>query len=420
MISSHFIISFCIIGLAVSFLLDHVLEAVDFVHRRLHGTEIPEEISGMAISKKDLELTCIYEDSKYFSWIPSATVAFALRIVLILSGYYVFIFRNAYGLTESIYLTVILFALLQGIPDFILQLPFSLYNEFVRERKFGFSNMTFSMWCMDLVKSFIVSAIILVPLLLSVSFIVCHFSSSWWLIFATFYLAFSLIVSYVYPTIIAPIFNKFTPLEDGELRERIESLFEKTGFHTSGIFVMDASRRSNHSNAYFTGLGKNKRIVLYDTLLKQLSVDEVLSVLAHELGHCKHHHVTKRLFVMIVLVYASLFLADRVVNLPALYEAFGVDAQEMNSIIRLFGIFLLGLCFEGYSWIFSVLSNISSRRDEFQADSYARNMMGTGEYLVTALIKLNKENMSEISVPKIYSLFNYSHPPLVERIKNLR
>ena len=211
-----------------------------------------------------------------------------------------------------------------------------------------------------------------------------------------------------------------TILEEGEIKERIEKLFAKTGFKTSGIFTMDASRRSNHSNAYFTGFGKNKRIVLYDTLLKQLEPSEIEAVLGHELGHCKKHHIAKRMIVMIPLVFVSLLAASLIAKLPALYSAFGYEPlNNVAPYIQPLGLLFIGLVFEGYGNIVSLVSNFFSRKDEFQADAYSKEMCGTSQPLISALIKLNKENLTELEPPKIYSMFNYSHPPLMERIKAL-
>ena len=180
---------------------------------------------------------------------------------------------------------------------------------------------------------------------------------------------------------------------------------------------MDAQKRSNHSNAYFTGLGKNKRIVLYDTLVNQLTTEEVVAVLAHELGHCKHHHITKRMVITVPLIFAALFAVGVLIKNDSLYAGFGFDPEKGFAALKFVGMFLLGLSFGGFDTIASLISNASSRRDEFQADRYSRDMCGSGTPLSTALIKLNKENLSEIVPPKIYSVFNYSHPPLLERIR---
>jgi STE24 endopeptidase len=239
------------------------------------------------------------------------------------------------------------------------------------------------------------------------------------------YVAFSLVASYIYPVLIAPLFNKFTPLEDGDLKTRLTQLLGKTGFTAKSMFVMDASRRSGHSNAYFTGLGKNKRIVLFDTLIAQLLPEEIEAVLAHELGHYKHKHIVKKLCVMIPLIFAVLFFVFFVSKTPLLCKGFGflpstfelAAGETLPFQMQFLSIFLMGLSFGGFTPLFTLIENASSRRDEFQADAYSAKLCGGGKSLSTALIKLNKENLSEIVPPKIYSVFNYSHPPLLERIR---
>lgn len=406
-------------GAIFNFALNQFLEASDFLYRKKHGKKIPGRLKEF-VNIHELEKTCAYEDAKYFLWITSNILEFILKLVLVMSGFYVFIYEAFVDLTMNIFPTVILFAFVSSIPSFIISLPFSLYREFRIEKKFGFSNMTLKMWFLDLVKSAVLSAVISIPILCAATALIYYFNSFWWILFAAVYLAFSLGISYIYPVLIAPIFNKFTPLPESETKERIEKLFAKTGFKTSGIFTMDASRRSNHSNAYFTGFGKNKRIVLYDTLIKQLEPSEIEAVLGHELGHCKNHHIAKRMIVMIPLVFIMLFAASMIAKIPSLYSAFGYEpAKDAMIYIQPLGLFFIGLIFEGYTYIFSLVSNFFSRKDEFQADAYSKEICGTSMPLVSALVKLNKENLSELEPPKIYSMFNYSHPPLMERIRAL-
>ena len=391
--SNIFVLIF-ICGTLFSFFLDMILERIDFSFRKKHGRELPEILTGY-VDSDTLEKTCRYEDAKYNLWIPS-------NILELLLSYY-------------------LFMILGGIPGALLSIPFSLYSEFGIEKHFGFSNMTFGMWISDLLKGFIINLVIMTPLLLAMIGLFKYASDWWWILLGCIYLAFSIGISIIYPIFIAPIFNKFTPLEDGELKTRLEELLKKCGFKASGLFVMDASRRSGHSNAYFTGFGKSKRVVLYDTLIEQLTVDEIEAVLGHELGHYKHHHILKRMIFMVPGVFAALFIASMLIKLPSLYSGFGFVSVEVVPYQMMFiGVFLLSLVFGELGTIFSPIVNFFSRHDEFQADAFAKKICGTGEPLCTALIKLNKENLSEIQVPKIYSVFNYNHPPLLERISSLR
>ena len=418
-----FVIIF-IAGTLFKFLLDTVLEFIDYKFRQKHGLEIPQELEGH-VDEATLKKTCAYENANYFSSIPYSLLSLALTFALVFSLYFVFSYTKALSTAKgNSYLTILLFALFVSIPSIILSIPFELYDEFKIEKKFGFSNMTFAMWLLDQVKALAIGLILAVPLLLVAVALMNHIEH-WWFFLGSVYIAFSLAVSYIYPVLIAPVFNKFTPLEDGELKERLFKLLEKCGFKASGIFVMDASRRSSHSNAYFTGFGKNKRIVLYDTLIKQLTPEEIEAVLGHELGHFKKHHIIKRMCVTFPLIFAFLFAAWLLIKIPSLYSGFGFKdiADKTTAIpatLQYVGIYLLSLIFGGFSPIFNLVSNTFSRKDEFEADKFAVTTCASGQPLISALIKLNKENLSEIQVPTIYSIFNYNHPPLLERINAIK
>ncbi|MGN0729422.1 M48 family metallopeptidase [Treponema sp.] len=407
-------------GAVFDFASGQFLEAIDFVFRKKHGKKIPARLKEF-INPQETEKICAYENEKYFLWVPLNILEFLLKLALVFSGFYALLFTGLLNRFQNIFAAAIGFAFISQLPNFILGLPFSLFSEFRIEKKFGFSNMTLKTWLGDLAKSAVLSAVLGVPILCAAVALICSFNKIWWLLFALIYLAFSLAVSYVYPIWIAPLFNKFTPLEQGEIKERLENLLARTGFKSNGIFKMDASRRSNHSNAYFTGFGKNKRIVLFDTILSQLEPSEIETVLAHELGHFKKHHITKRLCAMVPLIFISLFISSMAIRLPGLYSTFGFGQAELPVLpqVQLLGLFFFGMTVEGYGRIFALISNFFSRRDEFQADSYSRKLCGSGQPLVSALIKLNKKNLSELEPPKIYSLFNYSHPPLMERINSL-
>ena len=417
--SNIFVLIF-ICGTLFSFFLDMILERIDFSFRKKHGRELPEILTGY-VDSDTLEKTCRYEDAKYNLWIPSNILELLLSYYLVFCGFYPALFEKIWSWTDNSFFAAVLFMILGGIPGALLSIPFSLYSEFGIEKHFGFSNMTFGMWISDLLKGFIINLVIMTPLLLAMIGLFKYASDWWWILLGCIYLAFSIGISIIYPIFIAPIFNKFTPLEDGELKTRLEELLKKCGFKASGLFVMDASRRSGHSNAYFTGFGKSKRVVLYDTLIEQLTVDEIEAVLGHELGHYKHHHILKRMIFMIPGVFAALFIASMLIKLPSLYSGFGFVSMEVVPYQMMFiGVFLLSLVFGELGTIFIPIVNFFSRHDEFQADAFAKKICGTGEPLCTALIKLNKENLSEIQVPKIYSMFNYNHPPLLERISSLR
>ena len=424
--SNLFVIIY-IIGTALSFLLNQILEYADYSFRKKHGMEIPSELSEH-IDSETQKKTCAYEDAKYFLWVPKNILSEALSVVLVFSGFYVWLFESLWSWLGNTYLTALLFSVCAGIPGAVLSLPFDLIREFRIEKKFGFSKMTFKLWLLDSLKSLLVGAVLGIPLMCAAVALLTHASSWWWILLGAIYVAFTFIVSYVYPVLIAPMFNKFTPVEEGELKERLEKLLEKTGFKAKSMFVMDASKRSSHSNAYFTGLGKNKRIVLYDTLIQQLSTDEIEAVLAHELGHYKKKHIIRKQCILIPAIFIMLGALSILVKMPMLYEGFGFKLTVENlSGTGLFsvcapqlmfvGMFFAGLVFEGYTPLAGLIANVASRHDEFEADAFSAQLCESGKPLSTALIKLNKENLSETQVPKIYSVFNYSHPPLLERIR---
>jgi STE24 endopeptidase len=415
--SNIFVIVYCA-GVACSFLLNQWLEYTDFSFRRKHGREIPPELSEY-ITAADQERTCSYENTKYKSSVPESIVTTVFSVFLLFSGFYPWLFTALWSSTGNVYFTTLLFAFFASIPGGVVSVPFELYDEFVVEKKYGFSQMTFRLWLLDRIKADSISVVI-AAFLLSVMTLLLEHTAGWWLVLATVYVGFSLLVSFIYPRFIAPLFNKFTPLEDGVLKDRVTEYLERTGFRASGVFVMDASKRSKHSNAYFTGFGKTKRVVLYDTLVNQLSVDEIGAVLGHELGHYKKHHIIKRFFVIVPLVYVVLFIVSRFISLKSLYTGFGFSADGAEFIhMKFIGMFLLSEAAGHYGFLAELIENFFSRRDEYAADRYAAQLSGTGKPLITALIKLNRENKSEIQPAAIYSIFRYSHPTLMERIKAL-
>lgn len=410
-------------GTALHLCLNWWLEYISWRNRQLHGTEIPQELAGF-VDEQLLIKTCGYKNARYAVWKPQFVLGVILDAGLLLSGVYPRLFLFITGLCPSLYVAMLLFFAVESLPGALLSLPFDLYEEFGIEKRFGFSTMTLKLWIIDELKGLVVSAVLGIPLGALMIWLILHAAGWWWLLIGTVFMAFSLIMSVVYPLWIAPLFNKFSALEEGELKERLSLLLDKAGFAAKGVYVMDASKRSRHSNAYFTGFGKSKRIVLYDTLVSQLTPSEIEAVLAHELGHYKHHHIIKRMCVMIPLVFASLFIAWCIVKLPLLYTGFGfVPAVQNGSVIpywQAMGLFLESSVFSGYSVLTGVVGNYFSRRDEFQADAYAVRLCGGAEPLVTGLIKLNTENLSEITPPAVYCLFHYNHPPLLERIRAAR
>ena len=295
----------------------------------------------------------------------------------------------------------------------LVDLPLSLYTQFVVEEKFGFNRMTLKLFFADLAKQTLLGALIGTPLLLAVLWLMAQAGSLWWLYTWVFWCAFNLLILLIYPTWIAPLFNKFTPLADDELKARIENLLTRCGFASSGLFVMDGSKRSNHGNAYFTGLGKSKRIVFFDTLLSRLQGGEIEAVLAHELGHFKHRHVMKRIVLMFSLSLGFLAVLGQLMTADWFYRGLGVSTQ--NTALALILFFLVVPVF---TFLLTPLSSLLSRRHEFEADRYAAEHASASE-LTNALVKLYEDNAATLTPDPLHSLFYDSHPPAALRIAHL-
>jgi STE24 endopeptidase len=294
--------------------------------------------------------------------------------------------------------------------NYLVTLPFRIYEKFVLDEEFGFNRSTWRLFLIDQLKIaalFLVFGSLIVYL---VSWIILNVSN-WWIWGFAFIFGVIVLINLIYPTIIAPLFNKFEPLKDEELSRKITGLLEKSGFESSGVYVMDSSRRDTRLNAYFGGLGRAKRVVLFDTLLKKLSHDELLAVLGHELGHFRHKDIYKNIFMLGVIFFALFYIFA---NLPAsLYEAVGIDPQAPYSVIVMF-LLLSPMFF----FFFLPLVNFVSRRNEFAADRYGAELGGRGN-LRNALLKLVEENSHFPLSHPLYVFFYYSHPPILERLKAL-
>jgi STE24 endopeptidase len=299
----------------------------------------------------------------------------------------------------------------------LLELPFELYSTFRLEHRFGFNKMTPALYIADLVKSMLLGIAIGGPLLALVLWIMHATGALWWLWAWGALTAFQLLAMVIYPTLIAPLFNKFEPLADEALVTRVQALMQRCGFRAKGFFVMDGSRRSAHANAYFTGFGAGKRVVFFDTLLERLNGDEVEAVLAHELGHFAHRHIVKRIAVMFAFSLAGFALLGWLSTQPGFYLGLGVvpNALASNDALALL-LFMMGL--PPFMFFVSPLFASMSRRAEFEADAYARSKANAAD-LVRALLKLYEDNASTLTPDPLYVRFYYSHPPASARIAAL-
>jgi STE24 endopeptidase len=316
------------------------------------------------------------------------------------------------GMTYQL-LLLAAFAVISGILD----LPFDYYRQFVLEARFGFNKMTPKLFISDLVKTVIVGAVIGFPLAWVILVLMEKAGNLWWLYAWLVWSGFQLLMLVLYPTVIAPMFNKFTPLADESLRARIENLMKRVGFASKGLFVMDGSKRSAHGNAYFSGFGAAKRIVFFDTLLSRLAPQEIEAVLAHELGHFKLRHIVKRITVMFGLSLLMLALLGYLKNQVWFYAGLGVDPLPgvPNDAMALL---LFALVLPVFTFLFSPLASITSRKHEFEADAFAAQH-SSAQDLVSALVKLYEDNASTLTPDPLHSAFYDSHPPATIRIKRL-
>ncbi|OUR96486.1 peptidase M48 [Halobacteriovorax marinus] len=319
----------------------------------------------------------------------------------------------AKNLNLSEMMTGVTFFGIYMIISFILGLPQSIYSTFVLEEKFGFNKTTPKTFLLDLVKGTILGVLIGLPIIYGILWIMNALGEYWWAYAWAFLTIVQFTIMWAYPRFIAPLFNKFSELEEGEVKDKVEVLLAKTGFESNGLFVMDASIRSSHGNAYFTGFGKNKRIVFFDTLIKNLTADEVTAVLAHELGHFKRKHIVKGLIKSVIFSLVGFAVLGFMASWTPFFLGHGVEAQNTHTGLLLFmmvaGVYTYGLI---------PLNAMTSRKYEFEADEFA-SQYANAQDLITALVKLYKHNASTLTPDPGYSKFYHSHPPALVRVQHL-
>jgi STE24 endopeptidase len=307
----------------------------------------------------------------------------------------------------------VMFLVLFGLIQFLFNLPWSLYSTFVLEEKFGFNKSTPKIFIIDMIKSLLISGIIGIPLLYSLIFLFNALGAWWWVASFALMTGFQFFLIWIYPTLIAPLFNKFTPLEEEELKSGISLLVEKAGLNAKEIFVMDASTRSSHGNAYFTGFGKKKRVVFFDTLLKQLKNSEILAILAHELGHMKLKHIPKSMIASLIFSFLGFWLMSVLAHQKWFFKGHFIKFESPGLLLLLFSQVI-----PLYTFWFSPVSSWISRKREFEADAYAAQETNPDD-LIQGLLKLYQHNASPVVTDNLYSTFYHSHPPALERIKKL-
>ncbi len=382
-------------------------------HVQSHRSEVPPAFSG-SISLEAHQKAADYSNAKTKLVITEAVAQAILLALLTVGGGLQLIdeiWRNLLPANEIARGALVICSAM--IVSSLIDIPFDYYKTFTVDEKFGFNKMTRRMFYSDLVKHTIVGILLGAPILFAALWLMQGAGSYWWLYLWVVWSVFNLLMLAVYPTFIAPFFNKFTPLADVELKQRIETLLTKCGFKSQGLFVMDGSARSSHGNAYFTGFGASKRVVFFDTLLERLNADEIESVLAHELGHFRHHHVIKRIALMFFVSFLGLALLGWLMNQDWFYAGLGIE-QASNYMALL--LFLL--VSPVFLFLLRPLMASYSRKNEFEADDYAAKH-ASAKCLVEALVKLYRDNASTLTPDPLHSAFYDSHPPASIRISKL-
>jgi len=391
----------------------YILQQLNIRHLRNHGKEIPpvfQSIIDETTLAKMVDYT--YDNSRLETREDLAEDILELAILFLLLP--VLVGRLAGLPLHIIWQTLIFFGVLAVIGG-VAGMPFDIYHTFVLEKKYGFSTITWKLWLTDLIKSVIISTILMGVMLSAFMAFILYLPKSWWFWAWVFFTAFEILLMWLYPVVIAPLFNKYEPIKDEALKEKITFLLSKVGLKAKGIYQVDEGKRSKHTNAYFTGIGKTKRIVLFDTLLASHSQEEILAVLAHEIGHWKKKHILKQLIFMIAASLVLLYFVYLIVNWPPLYSTFGLKQTPVYA-----GLLLVSIYLSCAGFFFSPLGAFISRRYEREADKMAVELVGTSEPMINALKRLAKDNLSNLHPHPWYVWFYYSHPPLIERIEYLK
>ncbi|SHH28642.1 M48 family metallopeptidase [Thermosipho atlanticus] len=372
------------------------------------STSIPEVLKDK-ISEKDFERSKKYLKDTTRVKVASIILNLILTLVFIFWGFPYFESLVS-KISNSVILQGLIFFGIYWVINILVNLPIKMYSNFIVEEKYGFNTMTYKTFIADTIKNMVVSIVLFTPLIALLIWIL-KVESNWWWKVSLVFIAFQLFVTMIYPIFIAPIFNKFTPLEDGELKKKINKLLKTAQFKVSDIYVMDASKRTKKQNAYLTGIGKSKKLVLYDTIL-DYSQEEILAIVAHELGHNVKKHIPKLLIIVSIFYTLMIYLVNVVYNYILSYHVFNVSKP--------YSVFIYAFIFISSAISFIVpIVNYIQRKFEYEADAYSAKLVGTTDYLISSLKRLIKENLSNINPLPLYKIWHYNHPSPEERIKRL-
>jgi STE24 endopeptidase len=385
---------------------------LNWLNKKMWSPSLPDKLKGIC-DEEEYSKSQLYQKANDNLDFWSSTFNIALIILMIVAGGFSFVDSSIRNLSTHMVLISLLFFGIIGLGSDLVNIPFSLFDSFVIEKKFGFNTMTIRTFITDHIKSWFIAIMVGVPVLGLITWFYYKTGPSFWIYAWILITVFSVFMNLFYSELIVPLFNKQMPLEAGSLRSGIEAFAMKTGFKLRNIYVIDGSKRSTKANAYFSGFGPKKRIVLFDTLLKELSEDEIVAVLAHEIGHYKKKHTLKSLLSSVLLTGLMLFLFSLVAGNPLLSDAVGVKGASFHIALVVFGILYSPL-----SLIIGLISNYISRRNEFQADEFAGKHYSKAG-LASALKKLSVKNLSNMVPHPAYVFFHYSHPPLLKRLERL-
>lgn len=375
--------------------------------------KLPDQLKGIC-PDEDYRKSQLYDkDNKKLSFWSSSFNLIVILAMIILGGF-AFLDDAARNISQNMIIVALVFFGITGLASDLINIPFSCFDTFVIEKKYGFNTMTIRTYISDHLKSWLIALIVGAPVLGLITWFYYKTGSLFWIYAWILITVFSVFMNFFYSELIVPLFNKQTPLQEGSLRDKIEDFAVKTGFQLNNIFVIDGSRRSTKSNAYFSGFGKKKRIVLFDTLINEMTENEIVAVLAHEIGHYRKKHVLTGIVFSVILTGLMLFLFSLVADNPELSLALGAEEPGFH-----LGLIVFGILYSPLSLAIGLISNIISRKHEFEADKFVRDN-NYGPALSDALKKLSVKNLSNMMPHPLYVFFHYSHPPLLQRLEKLK
>tara|TARA_B100000131_G_scaffold179344_1_gene172966 strand:- start:795 stop:2030 length:1236 start_codon:yes stop_codon:yes gene_type:complete len=387
---------------------------IEWLNSRSVSTQIPVEFQGVYDDEKYAKSQQYLKETTRFSFIKQTITMFIMIPFIMFGGFNSLdVFVRSFELSSLFTGVIYMLILLGGM--MILSLPFSYYSTFVIEQAYGFNKATKGVFWGDFIKSLFISLLIGTPIIMALLWFFESMGNGAWLVAWGFMVFVQLILVYIAPSFIMPLFNKFEPLEDGELKQKLEAYSLEHNFSFKGIYKMDGSKRSSKSNAYFTGFGNQRRIVLFDTLIEKHSADELLAILAHEMGHYKLRHIHKSLFISIVTSGVMLYLLSLFLNNPLLAQAFGMEAVSIYTSLIFFGFL-----FQPIEAIIGVLTHYMSRKHEFEADEFAVRTTNLPDAMIDGLKRLSVDNLSNLEPHWLKVWVDYTHPPVLQRIKAIR